>query len=113
MINNGNAKSAEYICSKAIRDGVIDATIDHESGWLCSNESADVYCSEEPQKAFHRRIAFCLDSHNEAVKAMRYPPDAYKKELNKNKNKNKKDNNDEERTIEEIIKEMEDDMDEL
>ena len=67
-------------------------------------------CRQEPQKAFHKRIAFCLDVHNEAVKSMRYvlgvaayshtpplltsclavcpalsgrryPPDAYKKEL--------------------------------
>lgn len=30
-----------------------------------------------------RRIAFCLDVHNEAIKAMRYPPDAYKKETSK------------------------------
>lgn len=108
-----STESAEYICAKAIRDGVIEANIDHEKGWIVSGNELDVYSTEEPQKAFHRRIAFCLDSHNEAVKAMRYPPDAYKKELNKNKNKNKKDNNDEERTIEEIIKEMEDDMDEL
>jgi 26S proteasome regulatory subunit N3 len=26
------------------------------------------------EAAFHARIAFCLDTHNEAVKAMRYPP---------------------------------------
>ena len=36
----------------------------------------DLYSTEEPQKAFHKRIAFCLDVHNEAVKSMRYPPDA-------------------------------------
>ena len=109
-----STESAEYICAKAIRDGVIEATIDHENGWIVSGNELDVYSTEEPQKAFHRRIAFCLDSHNEAVKAMRYPPDAYKKELNKNNTKNNKDgNNDEEKTIEEIIKEMEDDMDDL
>jgi 26S proteasome regulatory subunit N3 len=48
-----------------------------------------------------------LDVHNEAVKGMRYPPDAYKKEI---AGKGKEDD---EKTIEELIKEMEDDMDEL
>lgn len=28
--------------------------------------------TKEPQEAFHRRISFCLDVHNEAVRAMRY-----------------------------------------
>lgn len=66
----------------------------------------------------HRRIAFCLDVHNEAVKSMRYPPDeVYRKELQnqaaggKDGDK-KKDGKEDEKTIEELIKEMEDDMDE-
>ncbi len=93
------------------RDGVIDAKIDHANGWLVSTEAADVYSTEEPQTAFHkyeiviiacvclhvqliltsvlidhtikldRRIAFCLDVYNEALRSMRYPPDAYKREL--------------------------------
>eukprot|EP01041_Mallomonas_annulata_P011566 gene11566-24186_t len=100
--------SAEYICAKAIRDGVIEATIDHTSGCLTSNEVIDVYSTEEPQKAFHRRIAFCLDVHNEAVKSMRYPPDAYKKELAMANNPKA-----EEKTVEELVKELEDDMDDL
>ena len=32
------------------------------------------YSTREPQAAFHARIAFCLDAHNEAVRALRYPP---------------------------------------
>lgn len=102
--------AAEYICAKAIRDGVIEASIDHEKGWVTSNDVIDIYSTEEPQRALHRRIAFCLDSHNEAVKAMRYPPDAYKKEHKKMAGKTVEDS---EKTIEEIIKEMEDDMDDL
>ena len=27
----------------------------------------------EPQKALHKRIAFCLQMHNDTVKAMAYP----------------------------------------
>lgn len=30
-----------------------------------SVEVADVYSTQEPQKAFHARIAFCLDIHND------------------------------------------------
>ncbi len=41
-----------------------------------------MYSTGEPQGAFHARIAFCLDLHNEAVKAMRYEPDAHKKAHN-------------------------------
>ena len=58
--------------------------------------------------SFLRRIAFCLDVHNEAVKSMRYPPDeSYKKDLNKESEKVSEEN-----TIEELIKELEDDFDE-
>jgi len=102
-------QSTEYICAKAIRDGVIEATIDHDNGWLISSEGTDDYASEEPTKAFHRRIAFLMDVHNEAVKSMRYPPDAYKKAIANTKNKD----GDVEKSIEELIQEMEDDMDDL
>jgi len=46
-----------------------------------SKETSDVYCTREPQLAFHQRIAFCLNIHNQSVKAMRYPPKAYNKDL--------------------------------
>lgn len=46
--------AAEYICAKAIRDGVIEGKIDHEKGWLMSNEVLDLYATVEPQKAFHK-----------------------------------------------------------
>ena len=54
--------------AKAIRDGGIDAVLDHEGSWLTSKEVADVYSTPEPQAAFHARIAFCLDLHNEATR---------------------------------------------
>lgn len=49
-----SASSAEYICAKAIRDGVIEASVEHERGWLVSTEMIDVYSTEEPQNAFHK-----------------------------------------------------------
>jgi 26S proteasome regulatory subunit N3 len=72
---------AESIVTKAIRDGGIDASVDHSKGWMQSKETGDIYSTQEPQQAFHSRIAFCLNTHNEAVKALRFPPDAHKKEL--------------------------------
>jgi 26S proteasome regulatory subunit N3 len=107
-----SAAAAEYICAKAIHDGVIEAKIDHENGWLSSHEVLDLYSTEEPQRAFHKRIAFCLDVHNEAVKSMRYPSEEdYKKELANKKGDDTKDKT-EEKSIDELIKELEDDFDE-
>jgi len=69
---------AESIVSKAIRDGAIDATLDHANGWMVSKETGDIYSTNEPQLAFNSRIAFCLNMHNEAVRALRFPPDTHK-----------------------------------
>lgn len=66
---------------QAIRDGVIEATINHEQGYVQSRELLDVYTTREPMNAFHQRIEFCLKVHNEAVKAMRYPPKKYNEDL--------------------------------
>jgi 26S proteasome regulatory subunit N3 len=46
-----------------------------------SKETGDIYSTVEPQAAFHSRISFCLNTHNEAVKAMRYPPGSHKNDL--------------------------------
>lgn len=76
-----SADDAEFIVSKAIRDGVIDASIDHEQKCLQSKENVDVYSTTEPQQAFHQRISFSLDIYNQSVKAMRYPAKSYNKDL--------------------------------
>ncbi|CAH0478174.1 unnamed protein product [Peronospora belbahrii] len=102
-----NAQNAEFVCAKAIRDGVIDAVIDHDNGWLHLKEIVNVYTTDDPQMAFQRRITFCLDVHNEAVKAMRYPPDAYKKDLESAEERLER-----EKQEEELAKEIEDEMDE-
>lgn len=90
-------------CVQAIRDGVIEASINHEKGFVQSKETMDIYGTREPQLAFHQRISFCLDIHNMSVKvtlthahvqvrahvlmqlsflqAMRFPPKAYNKDL--------------------------------
>ncbi|KAI8816805.1 proteasome regulatory subunit C-terminal-domain-containing protein [Fimicolochytrium jonesii] len=74
-------EDAEYIVAKAIRDGVIDASINHEEGYVKSKENVDIYSTNEPQHAFNQRITFCLNLHNESVKALRFPQDAHRKEL--------------------------------
>jgi len=74
-------EDAEYIVAKAIRDNVIDATINHEKGYVQSKENPDIYSTTEPMSAYHQRISFCLDIHNSSVKAMRFPPKSYNKDL--------------------------------
>ncbi|KAF9320905.1 26S proteasome non-ATPase regulatory subunit [Podila horticola] len=100
-------EDAEYIVAKSIRDGVIDATIDHEKGYMRSKENVDIYSTNEPQHAFHQRIGFCLKLHNDSVKAMRFPlkavnTDAAEVEAAR----------DQERTLVQEIAEADEDMDE-
>lgn len=77
----GSAEEAEFMCAKAVRDGVLDATLDHDAGLLVCQPRRNVYCTREPHEAFHRRITFCLDVHNDAVQAMRYPHKAVRTDL--------------------------------
>lgn len=66
-------QDAAGVVAKAVVDGVIDAIIDYDGGFLKSKQKFDLYSSCEPQKALHKRIAFCLQMHNDTVKAMAYP----------------------------------------
>ncbi len=61
-------ESAEYIVAKSIRDGVIEASLDHEGAFMKSKEVGDVYATREPGEAFHERIRACLELHDESVK---------------------------------------------
>lgn len=72
----------EYIVAKAIRDGVIEASINHEKGFMQSKELIDIYSTKAPQDEYDQRIRFCLSLYNDSVKAMRFPSDNLK-ELNK------------------------------
>ena len=69
-----NVSDTEYIVAKAIRDGGISAQLDHETGIITCSSVSDVYSTDEPLNAFHARIAFCLDIHNESYKAIRHDP---------------------------------------
>jgi len=74
----GSEESAEHIIAKAIHDGVIDAVIDRQNKFVYSKAVVDVYSTMQPHNAFNKRIQFCMDIHNDAVKSMRFPPDAHK-----------------------------------
>ena len=58
-------EDTECIVAKAIRDGGIDAVLDHGASCMLSKDTPDVYATAEPAAAFHARVAFCLDIHNE------------------------------------------------
>lgn len=60
-------EDAEYIVGKAIRDGVIEGRIVHERGWMECGSQKSGY-GPEVSEVFGRRIAFCLDLHNQSVK---------------------------------------------
>eukprot|EP00172_Hildenbrandia_rubra_P000620 Plantae.Rhodophyta-Hildenbrandia_rubra.ctg13356.p1 GENE.Plantae.Rhodophyta-Hildenbrandia_rubra.ctg13356~~Plantae.Rhodophyta-Hildenbrandia_rubra.ctg13356.p1 ORF type:complete len:511 (+),score=117.18 Plantae.Rhodophyta-Hildenbrandia_rubra.ctg13356:255-1787(+) len=66
-------EDTEFVVAKAIRDGVIDAVINSKGGYVSSKESGDIYSTMEPAESYHARIEFCLNIHNEARKAMRFP----------------------------------------
>ncbi|KAL8724753.1 MAG: hypothetical protein Q9166_007767 [cf. Caloplaca sp. 2 TL-2023] len=74
-------ESAEYIVAKSIRDGVIEASLDHEQAFMKSKEVGDVYATREPGEAFHERIRACLELHDESIKAMRFPMNQHRLEL--------------------------------
>lgn len=66
-------EDAEYIVAKAIRDGVVQARIDHDKGEMTSREAGDVYSTGEPVREFDRRIGFLLDLYNQSVKVRSLP----------------------------------------
>jgi 26S proteasome regulatory subunit N3 len=105
-----SAASAEFVVAKAIRDDVLDAIIYHTDGYVQSHDLVDVYSTREPSEAFHRRIAYCLTAHNDAVRGMRFPPDEYKKQLEKSRGNRRKRADD--KTDEEKAQELEDEFDE-
>lgn len=46
-----------------------------------SKDIVNIYTGTEPKEAFDQRIKFCLNIHNECVKALRFPPNAHRKSL--------------------------------
>lgn len=74
-------EETEQIVAKAIRDGVIEAVVNHDEGYMQSREVSDVYTSNDPQNMLNKRIKFCMDLHSDAVKALEYPPKEDKRDF--------------------------------
>ena len=77
----GSIDEVEQIVAKAIRDGVIDAQIDHEQSFMRSQGSSDVYGTNEPQTMLDKRIKFCMNLHNEAQRALEFAQGDDKKDF--------------------------------
>ncbi|GIZ48358.1 hypothetical protein CKM354_001142200 [Cercospora kikuchii] len=74
-------ESAEYITAQAIRDGVIEASLDHQNGHMVTVPQKDAYSTTEPSEAFHARISALLGMRDECVMAMRYPMNKHRQEI--------------------------------
>lgn len=68
----------EQVIAKAIRDGVIEATLNHDKLYMQSLSVTDMYASNDPQAILAKRIEFCMQLRNDAVMALTYPPDEKK-----------------------------------
>nr|WRH23619.1 Fructose-1-6-bisphosphatase [Naematelia aurantialba] len=101
-------EDTEYIVAKAIKDGVIDATIDHTGGYMQSRIAKDVYETDAPQIEFNRRVGTCTQLYNETVRAMRYPPNAHRRELESAADARERD-----RELAQLVQESEDAGDDL
>ncbi|WRT66189.1 uncharacterized protein IL334_003142 [Kwoniella shivajii] len=101
-------EDTEYIVAKAIKDGVIDATIDHKGGFMESKIQKDIYETDEPSNQFNKRVHFCTQVYNESVRAMRYPANAHRKELDTAADARERD-----REIAQLIQENENDADDM
>ncbi|KAL4493443.1 hypothetical protein ABPG72_007451 [Tetrahymena utriculariae] len=67
----------EFIIAKAIRDGILNAKIDHENQHIVIKQENDIYSTNQPQDAFAKRVSYCLNLHNSATKALQYPDTNY------------------------------------
>lgn len=84
-------QTVEYMVSRSIRDGVIEANINHKDGYIETTELLNIYDTRDPQRVFDERIKFVNQLHDESMLAMRYPED--KKKNGNKKNKQDSDEN--------------------
>ncbi len=74
-------EETEQIVAKAIRDGVIEAVLDHDAGVMKSKDTHDIYTSNDPQNIYHKRTKFCMDLHSDAMRALEFPPKEDKRDF--------------------------------
>jgi len=93
-----SALEAEYMVAKAIKDGVIDAVLDHNRQEMRSTEIASVYQTKTPQNLLDNRIQYCLTLHQKCIKALRH-----KEEEEEEKEPEKKEDEEDKEDVEEIV----------
>jgi len=67
-----------------------------DAGWclqsnVMTNSRLQVYGTTEPQANFHQRIEFCMQTYDYSLKAMRYPPNAYRSYLESAEDRKKRE----------------------
>lgn len=72
--NLGTINDIRYLVAKAIKDGVIKATIDPSGTLMISTPTPDIYYEQsgEAQNVLHDRIQTCQQLINDTIKAMQY-----------------------------------------
>lgn len=68
-----SVEDAEFVVMKAIKDGVIHATVDHSGQYLASTISTSSYNTSEPHTVLHERIQTAQAVYKHSAMAMRYP----------------------------------------
>ncbi|KAJ4458808.1 putative 26S proteasome non-ATPase regulatory subunit 3 [Paratrimastix pyriformis] len=56
----------------AIREGVVQATINHETGFLHALPQEDLYQTFAPEQMMHKRITQCIEARTDLLKSLRY-----------------------------------------
>lgn len=70
-----SARDAADLAARAVRDGALEASIERapDGRWcLAAPLAPPPLAGAAPGRAFHLRIAFCCDVHDDAVRAMRH-----------------------------------------
>jgi 26S proteasome regulatory subunit N3 len=67
-LKTDSEEETEYIVAKAIRDGVIEATIDHTGAFMQSRVARNVYETDEPQQQLTRRTTYLQNMYSETVR---------------------------------------------
>lgn len=86
------------VIAKALKDKVITGEINSEARILIIKDNKDIYSTSEPQINCQKRINYCLNIHDAAVKALQYPTE--------NKHKTNTDND----NIEQLLFDFDEDL---
>lgn len=100
-----SVEDTQWVVAKAIRDGVIEATLNYKTQTMVSDEMLNQYQTREPAKVLQERTDFLFNVYQDAMKAMRYPEDFANKMEPDEDDDPEKDEEEAEKAIEEMEKE--------